>query len=142
MKVMRRISMPPDQSVRHRMRHLVGCLAMAAVIALAAGCASSSQPAAAQSTSAVAPAAMAESPASTSKLVQTADFATKAEQDGWHSHIQDGEVIYCKTEMPINSRLPTRTCLNKAGVEQMLLAEERQRENMQRAAANAGSKAN
>ena len=142
MKVTPRISTPPG----HLMGHLARCLAMAAVVGLAAGCASSSQPATAQnpsaSTAAPATAAIAESPTSASTVVQTADFATKAEQDGWHAHVQSGEVIYCKTEMPINSRLPTRTCLNKTGVEQMLLAEEHQRENMQRAAANAGSKAN
>jgi hypothetical protein len=121
-------------------------LAIAAVAAIAPGCAGTPQPASApaspSATAAPSTAAGAESPASASKLVRTADFTTQAAQDGWHPHVQNGEIIYCKTEMPVNSRLPTRTCLDKVGVEQMMLAEEHQREAMQRPAANAGSSGN
>jgi hypothetical protein len=129
-----------------RIPSLLRYLAVAAAAAIAAGCAGTPQPASApassSATAAPSTAANAESPASASKLVRTADFATQAAQDGWHPHVQDGEIIYCKTEMPINSRLPERTCLSKEGVEQTMLAEEHQREAMQRPAANAGSSGN
>lgn len=113
---------------------LLYLLAIAAAAVSATGCASTPQDASAHAPSAAsaAQAASQESPASASKLVQTADFAAKAERDGWEAQVRNGQMIYCKTEMPINSRLPKRTCLNRVGVEQMMLAEEHQREEMQR----------
>lgn len=99
-------------------------LAIASAAALAAGCASSPQAAASSPTAA-------ESPASASELVDTADFTKKAQDDGWRPEIRHGQVLYCRNEAPLDSRLPETTCLNKVGVEQMMLAEERQRENMQ-----------
>jgi hypothetical protein len=104
------------------LRHLV----MAAVAAILTGCASAPQNASPQATP------TAGTPESAAKLVDTADFIKKAQDEGWRPEISNGEVLYCKDETPISSRLPERTCLNKVGVEQMMLAEERQREQMQR----------
>jgi hypothetical protein len=99
-------------------------LAMAAVAAILTGCASSPQATSASST---------ESPASASKLVDTADFTKKAQDDGWSPEIRNGQVLYCKDEAPLGSRFPERKCLNKVAVEQMMLAEQHQRETMQHA---------
>lgn len=99
-------------------------LAIASAAALAAACAGSPQPAASSSTAV-------ESPASASELVDTADFTKKAQDDGWRPEVRHGQVLYCRDEAPLGSRLPEMTCINKVGVEQMMLAEERQRENMQ-----------
>lgn len=98
-------------------------LAIASMAALAAGCASSPQPAASS--------AAANTPASASELVNMADFSKKAQDEGWAPEVRRGQVLYCKDETPIGSRLREKTCLNRVGVEQMMLAEERQRRNMQ-----------
>lgn len=100
-------------------------LCLAAVATVLAGCASTSQNAAPAS---------AESPAAASQVVDTADFTKKAQDDGWNPIIRNGQVLYCKDEAPLGSRFPEKTCLNKVGVEQMMLAEERQRQQMQRTA--------
>jgi PBP1b-binding outer membrane lipoprotein LpoB len=102
-------------------------LTTAAVALIVAGCASTPQNASSQATS---PAA--ESPASPSKVVDTADFTKRAQDDGWRPSVRRGQVVYCKNEAPIDSRLPEMTCLNKTGVVQMMLAEEQQREQLQR----------
>jgi hypothetical protein len=111
-------------------------LAIASMAAMAAGCAGTPQHSSAQnsssSTAAPSAAAITETPASTSELVETADFAKKAQDEGWAPEVRRGQVLYCKDETPVGSRLPERSCLNKAGVEQMMLAEERQRESMQK----------
>jgi hypothetical protein len=103
-------------------------IAMAAVAAILSGCASSPQSAPPQAASA----AGAESPASASQLVDTADFTKKAQDDGWSPEIRNGQVLYCRDEAPLGSRFPERKCLNKVAVEQMMLAEQHQREAMQR----------
>ena len=100
-------------------------LSMVAVATVLAGCASTARNAATAS---------AESPASASELADTADFTKKAQDDGWRPEIRNGQVLYCRDEAPLGSRFPERTCLNKSSVEQMMLAEERQRQNMQRPA--------
>ena len=94
-------------------------LSMAAVATILAGCASSPQNA-----------TPAESPASASKLVDTADFTKKAQDDGWSPMVRNGKVLYCKDEAPLGSRFPERTCLDRVAVQSMMLAEERQREQM------------
>ncbi|MGH8289999.1 MAG: hypothetical protein ACREV7_13405 [Steroidobacteraceae bacterium] len=105
-------------------------LSMAAVAAILTGCASTPQAASPQATSA---AASAGSPESASKLVATADFTKRAQDDGWSPEVRSGRVLYCKDEAPLGSRFPERTCLDKVAVEQMMLAEEKQRESMQHA---------
>jgi len=106
-------------------------------VAIVTGCAGTPPSASPQATSAAV-----ESPASASQLVDTADFAKKAQDEGWVPQVRDGNVVYCKDESPIGSRLPEKTCLDKVAVQQMMLAEEQQRENMQRAAAAAGMNGN
>jgi hypothetical protein len=101
-------------------------LAAAAAAALLAGCAGTPQ----NPSSQAAPAE--ESPASASKMVDTADFTKRAQDDGWRPEVRNGQVLYCKDEAPLGSRLPEMTCLNKTGVEQMMLAEDRQRQQLQR----------
>jgi hypothetical protein len=110
-------------------------LTMSALAALAAGCAGTPQH---ESTLASPPAASpaastAGAPASASDLVRTADFTAKAERDGWHAMVRDGNVVYCKEYIPMNSMIPRRTCLAKTAVKMQMLAEERQRESMQHA---------
>ncbi|MGH8318268.1 MAG: hypothetical protein ACREUL_09860 [Steroidobacteraceae bacterium] len=107
-------------------------LAIAAAAALVVGCASAPQNTSSHS-------AVAQTPASVAKLVNTADFLQKAQDEGWAPQVRNGHVLYCKDVTPVDSRLPERQCLDKNGVTQMMLAEEQQREQMQRAAANAGS---
>jgi hypothetical protein len=127
-EIARRIPLPASR----RVSTPLCCLAVAAIVT---GCASTPQNASSQatSTSTAAPstAASAESPASTSKLVETADLTIKAQDEGWAPEVRNGEVIYCKDETPVDSRLPKRTCLNKVGLQQLMLAEEHQREQMQ-----------
>jgi hypothetical protein len=126
-----------------RIRSPLSCLAIAAIVTVVAGCAGSPQPSSPAPSSANAtPAASAETPASVSNLVDTADFTKKAQDEGWRPEVRDGQVVYCKDESPLGSRLPELTCLNKTSVAQMMLAEERQREAMQRAAAAAGQSGN
>jgi hypothetical protein len=98
-------------------------LVLAAIAAILTGCASTPPQSAAPT----------ESPASASKLVDTADFTKKAQDDGWTPEVRSGRVLYCKDEAPLGSRFPERTCLDKVAVEQMMLAEEKQRESMQHA---------
>ena len=75
---------------------------------------------------------MAETPASVAQLADTADFTKKAQDQGWEPEVRNGQVLYCKNETPIGTLLPQKTCLNKVGVAQMMLAEEQQRQNLQR----------
>ncbi len=114
-------------------------VAIGALAALAAGCAGTPQhdSALASPTAASPTASTAGAPASASELVRTADFTAKAERDGWHASVRDGNVVYCKEYMPMNSMIPRRTCLSKAAVKMQMLAEEHQRESMQRAGAAA-----
>lgn len=100
-------------------------LAVAGVLALAAGCASTPQHAAAQSSSG------ANTPASASSLVDMAKFTTRAQDEGWAPEVRGGNVLYCKDETPIDSRFPEKTCLNKADLRQRMLAEEHQRQALQ-----------
>ncbi|HTX04390.1 MAG TPA: hypothetical protein VMD06_01095 [Steroidobacteraceae bacterium] len=97
-------------------------LSMAAVATILAGCATTPQ--------ATSAAASAETPESASNLVATADFTKQAQDDGWTPEVRSGRVLYCKDEAPLGSRFPERTCLDKAAVQSMMLAEERQREQM------------
>jgi hypothetical protein len=101
---------------------------MAAVAAIVTGCAGTPP----QTASTAPSASSAESPTSAAKVIDTADFARRAQDEGWVPQIRNGNVIYCRNESPIDSRLPERVCLNKTGVEQMMLAEEHQRENLRR----------
>jgi PBP1b-binding outer membrane lipoprotein LpoB len=101
-------------------------LSLAAMATVLAGCASTSQNAAPATASA-------ESPAAASQVVDTADFTKRAQDDGWNPVIRNGQVLYCKDEAPLDSRFPERKCLNKAGVEQMMLAEQHQRDSMRHA---------
>ena len=106
-------------------------LSMAAVAAILTGCASTPQAASPQ---AIPAATSAGSPESASKLVATADFTKRAQDDGWTPEVRSGRVLYCRDEAPLGSRFPERTCLDKVAVEQMMLAEEHQRQAMQRLA--------
>jgi hypothetical protein len=118
-------------------------LAIAAAAVIAAGCAGTPQqaPVAAPPGASPSAASTTNTPASTSELARTASFTTKAEQYGWHPAVRDGEVVYCKEEVGNGglSRIPRRTCLDRTGVQAELLAEEHQREQIQKAAAAAGS---
>lgn len=99
-------------------------LCLAAAAAVLAGCASTA-PNASQG---------AETPATASQVVNTADFTKQAQDDGWSPIVRNGQVLYCKDEAPLGSRFPEKTCLNKVAVQQMMLAEQRQRDQMQRTA--------
>lgn len=96
------------------------CLAIAALAATATGCASTPPPTAAGT------------PASTAELRDLSDFTKKAQNEGWTPEVRGDQVLYCMDESPMNSRLPQRTCLDKASLQQQMMAEERQRESMQR----------
>jgi hypothetical protein len=95
-------------------------LVLAAIAAILTGCTSTPPQSAAPT----------ESPASASKLVDTADFTKEAQDDGWSPTVRNGKVLYCKDEAPLGSRFPERTCLDRVAVQSMMLAEERQREQM------------
>jgi cytochrome c len=113
--------MSDSARVSSRLRYL----SLAAVAAILTGCASTSQNTSQQG---------AETPATASQVVSTADFTKQAQDDGWNPIIRNGQVLYCKDEAPLGSRFPQRTCLNKVAVQQMMLAEERQRQQLQRTA--------
>ena len=100
---------------------------MAILAAIVTGCASAPPPTA----------STAGSPASTAELRDMADFTKKAQDEGWRPEIRGDQVLYCMDESPIDSRFPERTCLDKASLQQRMLAEERQRQSMQRPAAAA-----
>jgi hypothetical protein len=104
-----------------RISSLLRYLALAALAALVTGCASTPPPTA----------SAAGSPASTAELRELGDFTKKAQEEGWTTQVRDGQVLYCMDEAPMGSRLSRRTCLNKARLEQVMLAEQRQREAMQ-----------
>lgn len=89
---------------------------------LAAGCASSSKP-------------QANTPASVSELVNTANFTKKAQDEGWQPEVRNGQVLYCMDETPVDSRFPEKTCLDETSLKQRMLAEEHQRQAMQQPAA-------
>jgi hypothetical protein len=101
--------------------------AMAALAALVTGCASTPPPTA----------SAAGSPASAEELRKLGDFAKKAQDEGWVPQVRGGRVLYCVDETPLNSRLPEKTCLDQTGLEQRMLADQRQRESMQRPFASA-----
>lgn len=113
-----------------RISGLLCYLSLAAVAAILAGCASTPQATSPQATPA---ATSAGSPESASKLVATADFTKRAQDDGWRPEVRSGRVLYCRDEAPLGSRFPERTCIDKVAVEQMMLAEQKQRESMQHA---------
>jgi hypothetical protein len=100
---------------------------MAALAGLIAGCASTPPPTAAAGT-----------PASAEELQKLGDFAKKAQDEGWVPQVRGDHVLYCIDETPLNSRLPEKTCLNQASLEQRMLAEQRQRDSMQHPGAAAG----
>lgn len=103
--------------------------AAAALAALVTGCASSPPPTAAGT------------PASAAELAKLGDFAKKAQDEGWTPQVRGGQVLYCVDETPVGSRLPEKTCINQASLEQRMLAEQRQRETMQHPGAAAGCSA-
>lgn len=94
-------------------------LALAALAAIVTGCASTPPPTAAGT------------PASAAELRDLANFTQTAQNEGWTPEVRGDRVLYCMDESPMNSRLPQRTCLDKASLEQMMAAEERQRQSMQ-----------
>ena len=96
-----------------------------ALAALVTGCASTPPPSA----------SAAGSPASASELRDLADFTKKAQDEGWTTQVRGDKVLYCMDESPMGSRLPQRTCLDKASLQRMMMAEERQRESMQQSPA-------
>ena len=102
--------------------------AMAALAALVTGCASNPPPTA----------SAAGAPATAEELRALGDFAKKAQDEGWVPQVHGGRVIYCIDETPLNSRLPEKTCIDQASLEQRMLAEQRQRESMQMPGAAAG----
>ena len=102
--------------------------AMAALAAIVTGCASNPPPTA----------SAAGAPASAEELRKLGDFAKKAQDEGWTAQVRGGQVVYCIDETPVSSRLPEKTCLDQTGLEQRMLAEQRQRESMQRPGASAG----
>jgi len=102
--------------------------ALAALAALITGCASTPPPTA----------SAAGAPATAEELRKLGDFAKKAQDEGWTAQVRGGQVLYCIDETPVGSRLPEKTCINQASLEQRMLAEQRQRENMQRPSAAAG----
>lgn len=106
-----------------RISSLLRYLALAALAATLTGCASTPPP--------TASASAAGSPASTAELRELGDFTKKAQEEGWTTQVRNDQVLYCMDAAPMNSRLAERTCLNKASLEQVMLAEQRQREAMQ-----------
>jgi hypothetical protein len=106
---------------------------MAALAGLIAGCASTS--------TAPPTASAAGTPASAAELGKLGDFVKKAQDEGWVPEVRGGQVLYCIDETPLNSRLPEKTCINQASLEQRMLAEQRQRESMQHPGAAAGCSA-
>lgn len=100
--------------------------AMAALSALVTGCASTSPPTA----------SAAGTPATAAELRDLGDFAKKAQDEGWVPQVRGSQVLYCLDETPVGSRLPEKTCLNEASLQQRMLAEERQRQMMQHPAAS------
>ena len=105
--------------------HLAATAALAAIVT---GCASTPPPTA----------SAAGAPASAEELRKLGDFAKKAQDEGWVAQVHGDRVIYCIDETPLNSRLPQKTCLDQTGLEQRMLAEQRQRESMQRPGAAPG----
>jgi hypothetical protein len=101
-------------------------LAMTALATVVAGCASAPPPTAPGS------------PASTAELRDLSDFTKKAQNEGWTPEVRGDQVLYCMDESPMNSRLPERTCLDKTSLQQQMLAQERQRESIQRPGAAGG----
>lgn len=99
--------------------------AIAALAAIVTGCASTPPPAA----------SAAGAPATPEELRKLGDFAKKAQDEGWTAQVHGGQVIYCIDETPVGSRLPEKTCINQASLEQRMLAEQRQREAIQHPAA-------
>jgi hypothetical protein len=95
---------------------------MAALAAVVTGCASTPPPTA----------SAAGSPASTAELRDMADFTKKAQEEGWRPTIRGGQVLYCMNDAPMGSRLSDETCLNETSLRQQMLAEEHQRQSMQR----------
>lgn len=98
-----------------------GYLAVAALAALVTGCASTPPPAA----------STAQSPASAAELRELGDFTKKAQDEGWRPVVRHGEVLYCMNQQSLGSLLPTPTCLDKPGLERVMLVEERQRRRLQ-----------
>lgn len=94
-------------------------LAIACMAGVVTGCASTPPPTAAGT------------PASAAELRDLGDFTKKARDAGWKAQVQDGQVLYCSDETPVNSRLPEQTCLTRTGLEQVWLAAERQRQQLQ-----------
>ncbi|HEY2035852.1 MAG TPA: hypothetical protein VGG96_02480, partial [Steroidobacteraceae bacterium] len=70
-------------------------LAMAALAAVVSGCASTPPPTASS----------AGSPASAVEIRDMADFAKKAQDEGWTPKVRGGQVLYCMDASPMGSRL-------------------------------------
>ena len=95
----------------------LGCLVMAALAAIVVGCASTPPPTA----------STAGAPASPAELRQLGDFTKKAQDEGWQPVVRRGQVLYCMNQTSLGSLLPTPTCIDKPGLQRMMLAEEQQR---------------
>ena len=81
------------------------------------------------------PQTAAGSPASTAELRDMANFTKEAQNEGWTPEVRGGQVLYCMDESPMGSRLAERTCLDRTSLQQKMMAEELQRQAMQRPAA-------
>ena len=118
--------MENPMSASARISNPLSHLAMAALAAIITGCASTPPP------------ASAGSPASAAELRDMAIFTKLAQDEGWTPIIRRGQVLYCQHEMSLGSHLPAATCLDKPGLQRMMLAEERQRQRLQLPYAAAG----
>ena len=112
-----------------------GPLVAAAALLVLAGCASNAHRAEGSSaaTSDIVPstALAADSPMAGATVVQSADLTLKATQEGFHTEVRNGQLLYCWTDQSLGTRIPTRKCLNAVQLKLRLQREERQRQQMQ-----------
>ena len=114
---------------------VLGCIAVAGAITIAAGCASASRQLTTSATPAtIEPKARAEheTPASARSLIDSANLKTQAEGHGYKPEIHDGAVIYCWTDAETGSSIPTKKCVNEDQMREMLLQSRQQRQDMER----------
>lgn len=101
---------------------------------LAAGCASNAHRAGSGMTAdAIAPSTglAADSPMPASQVVQSANFALQAQQQGYRMVAHDGEMLYCWSDQSIGSRIASTKCLDETQLRLRLRQQEQQRQAME-----------
>ena len=54
-----------------------------------------------------------------------------AHDEGYRTQVRDGEVFFCRREIPTGSNLPRTHCVNSTGLRWELQQQERQRQQME-----------